>query len=118
MDNQIDDYLESSSGAGDQHHQHHAKNTTSQSVPLLTVDDVDAIAREIDDLPRVEKFDAKAQLARLGPALASMQTKGYSLTEIRTWLAARSVHASISSISRAISGGVVGKPKRKKAKVK
>ena len=83
----------------------------------LTIDDVDAMAREIDELPRVEKFDAKAQLARLGPSLAGMRIKGYELADIRSHLAARGIHASISSISRAINGGVIEKPKGKKTKI-
>ena len=119
MSDQHDNFSDFSAGAADQyqeHQQHQGSRSQSAFTPALTHDDIDAIAREIDDLPRVEKFDVKAQLARLGPSLDAMKNKGYDLAAIRSWLAERDVHASISSISRAITGGVVAKPKRKNPK--
>lgn len=117
MHNQTDDYSEFSHSTGDQQPRHQMATTTAQPNAALTVDDVDAIARDLDELPRIEKFDVKAQLDRLGPTLAGMKLKGYDLAAIRSRLLARGVDASISSISRAINGGGTTKPISKKPKV-
>lgn len=117
MHTQTDDISEFSHSTGDQQPQYQPATATAQPNAALTVDDVDAIARDLDDLPRVEKFDVKAQLDRLGPTLAGMKLKGYDLAAIRGRLLARGVDASISSISRAINGGGTTKPKSKKPKV-
>lgn len=117
MNTQGDTFLDFNPQPGDQQPQFQPASEVAQPTVALTIDEVDAIAREADELPRVERFDVKAQLARLGPTLASMKLKGYDLAWTRNWLSQRGIDASISSISRALSGGDTAKPKSKKRKI-
>lgn len=113
MNNQDNDQHHFDPSASELHEQSQPANAEPAPNATLTIADIDALAREIADMPRVEKFDAKAQLARLGPSLQTMKNKGYDLAAIRNWLEARGIHASTSSVSRAISLASE-KPKRAK----
>ena len=69
----------------------------------LTDTNIEAIARRLDALPRVEVMTVATAILKLRPSIKKMQAKGYSMDRIAAELAAAGLVVSGRSLARNLS---------------